>query len=281
MLGVQQVDSRAYAHAYLLRTPEDLPKDFLVRAAEDGFRLGVFLPMDQFGGANGLRFPARILLLRENELICATHPSEGIDEVCIPKDQILQLEAGQILLDMWVGLLTRQGSFHWPYAAHNADVVGEFQQRLKDFLFSDVPSGLPPKARVLGVEPSRKVGHAEAEELLPDEKAFLRFCIAAPAEKRSTRKSLSLLKPGQECVVATHRRLLWITDRQNGYAQPYGTIRRSAPLASVSDVRLVRAAGERRVVLALGHSVAWRIPVQERQEEEARLFCSELRKWLR
>jgi hypothetical protein len=279
MLGVQQVDSRAYAHAYRIRSLSDLPGDFPVRAAQDGFDLGVFLPMDQLGGSEGPRFPARILLLVADGLVCATHPSERRGEVRIARDDVLALEAGQFLLSMWMRVFTAYRSYWWPFAAHNADVVEGFLRRLKGFLFADVRLQGFGATPAFGGPLSFKLANAESDEVEPDERILLRFWFGSPATGK-TRRGKAPSPPGQDYLAVTNRRLLWITDRQNGRAQPYGTIRRSFPVAHISHIDFLSGREDRVCEISLARGIGWHIVVPAQDEENARAFVAEAQRLL-
>lgn len=81
-----------------------------------------------------------------------------------------------------------------------------------------------------------------------------------------------------DLLVATARRLLWITDRYKGQHERYGSTSFSAPLESISDFGsgVTDQGTELKISFRSGHS--WRIPCHETEEREARKFEIEIGK---
>jgi hypothetical protein len=236
--------------------------------------------MDRSRSREARRYPARILLVQADKLVCATHPSEQLGEVRIPREEILALETGQFLLSVWIRVFTAHNSYWWPFAAHNTDVVESFLGRLKRFLFSDAPLPGFEETATFGGPLSFKLANTESAELLPGEEILLRFWFEERGAERPMRRRKLLSEQAQDYLAVTNRRLLWITDRLNGRAQPYGAIRRSFPLARLAYVDFIPGTEESVCQISLTRAVGWSILIPVQHEENARGFVAEAQRLL-
>ena len=71
----QAVDSRAYAFAYLIREPSQVPADFTV---DCDFECALFLPRESVPRFEIPRYVPRLLLLWPDRLTVRSHPSCGL-----------------------------------------------------------------------------------------------------------------------------------------------------------------------------------------------------------
>ncbi len=282
MPGAQQVDSRIYAHAYLTRSLAHLPHDFPAAAAREGFDLGILLPMDQAGSEVGPRYPARIILLQDDKILCATDSSEHPGEVGIPKKHILARETGEIFWSMWIRFFTAHHSYWWPSAAHNADVVGTFLGRLKELLFRDAPLHEFRKAVNFGGPLSVKLANAESTEVQAGDGIRLHCWFEESPAERMIRRRRPLSEYAKDYLAVTSRRLLWITDRVNGHAQPYGALRSSFPLRKLASVNFIPGSEKGKSVgpIALAGGIGRHILVSSQQEDNACAFVAETQRLL-
>jgi hypothetical protein len=277
MLGTRQVDSRAYVHAYRIRSTADLPADFPV--SQTGSLLaGLFLPMDQERRREGPRYPARILVLRRDALICAAHPSADTPETTVRVDEIVAVETGSLLLDSWLKVIVPGKVLICPYETRNCEPVTEFLLQLKMLLFvprEDLSSEQP---RSFGEVPSYKLVNAEAAEIEPDETPLLRFWTCWDPSAKWSPPSWHRSWPGDDYLALTSRRLLWITECLQHRRHPYGTIRASAPIQKLMAVGCVKREGWGEIVLRFSGEIEWQIPVPAGREEDAACFTTELRR---
>jgi hypothetical protein len=214
-------------------------------------------------------------LLQDEALLAATHPSEGIEDFRIPRNEIDAIETGQILLITWLGVLASQRTCLWPFRAHNADVVEEFVHELKLFLFQSPKRWPVRETLTFGGPPSLKLSRAESAELDPAEIVLARLWSGSLREG-SIRSSKTVPDaPRQDYVAITNRRLLWITNHHRGRARRYGTISRSAPMARLSRATFL-AQDAAECIFEFGNNASWRIPVSELQQRDVQCFIAEV-----
>lgn len=93
------MDSRIYLFIFPLNTPADIPADFRESVQGRSFETGVFLPQDDTNWfTRPPEYPARLLLLDGRLLTIIPHPTSGQNTVGIKLDDLIQLEASNILL---------------------------------------------------------------------------------------------------------------------------------------------------------------------------------------
>jgi len=109
----------------------------------------------------------------------------------------------------------------------------------------------------LGAQLDIKFANALEAELDPAETVCLQV-FQPPEELPAARWWLPRHRrlPG-DLLALTDRRLLWITDRENGFRSRYGSIAQYAPLHAVSHIALAPDI----LQVDLNGSTAWRVPV--------------------
>jgi hypothetical protein len=274
-----EVDSRAYAFVYPVRGREHLPADFLVDAEFDKVISGVFLPQEQCGRFNKPRYPAHILLLLPHVLIAATHPSAGVAEVRIPTSNILTIESFRILLDGRLTLSTARTSHQWRYNTREGRHLDGFLFQLRRLTMPGEDKPQKGSAFVFGAPLDLKFASAETSELDPGERVLATF-FSPP--RRLVRKgwlfATHVWQPG-DYIALTSRRILWITDRDDGRRAEYGTISRYASIRNLLGLELSSRDDTSELTVQLSASLCWPIPVPADLRTQAVAFVNEVH-WL-
>ena len=98
------VDSRQYIFSFAIDSLSGIPADFTEPFDLETVLAGVFLPRDDAGWLGRQKYPARVLLLTEREMVVAAHPSAREPLVRVPLGVIRTVECGRILLLGWIAL---------------------------------------------------------------------------------------------------------------------------------------------------------------------------------
>jgi hypothetical protein len=267
------VDSRQYIFSFAIETLSLVPTDFVLPPDLRGLRAGVFLPQAEPDWFGRHKYPARILLLTEREVVVVAHPTAGDEPLRFPLDRLERLEWGRILLTGWIVFIWDTGQKQLLYNTRARGPVEKFMRTFEDRWLPARPRADAHPPSVFGEPLNIKFEYARSAELVLGDTPLAQFFQPAICGTRRLlwfhQKSWS---PG-DLVAATTRRLLWITERRHGRYERYGTVSHWAPLAAVAEIQCIRAdnASELRITFRSGGS--WRIPLGE-NEEAARAFAA-------
>jgi hypothetical protein len=274
-----EVDSRAYAFVYPIRGPEHLPADFWVQVEFHDLIFGIFLPQERCGWLNRPRYPARILLLLPNVLIAATHPSAGEAEVRIPISEILTIEVMRILLDGRLTVNTATSTHQWRYNTREGRHVDQFLFHLRQLVMPQDTNPRKARSVMCGSPLDLKFAAAETSELDPGEHLLVSFfCASRQSIVKHWFFDTQVSQPG-DYVARTSRRLLWITDRNDGHRAAYGTISTHTSWNNLLGMTLAEREGALELTVQLRGGLRWRIPVHVDLRQAAAAFVNEVR-WL-
>ena len=266
------VDSRQYIFSFAIDSLSGIPADFAEPFDLETVLAGVFLPRDDAGWLGRQKYPARVLLLTEREIVVAAHPSAREPLVRVPLGVIRTVECGRILLLGWIALTWDGGQKRLPYNTRTRGPVEKYLKTLKDRWLPASHGAETGPSTCLGEPLNLKFEYARSAELLAGETPLVQFFHPPACQARGW----SVFRQGHwsagDLLVATSRRLLWITDRYKGRYECYGTTSLSAPLESIADVGsgMAHLGTELKIGFRSGHS--WHIPFRETEEREARKF---------
>lgn len=99
----QAVDSRAYAFAYLIKEPSQLPADFPV---DEDFQQALFLPQELVPRFKVPRYLPRILIQQPDRVVVYSHPKCGLAKTIIAFIDISYLELERFLTDCSLTIIT-------------------------------------------------------------------------------------------------------------------------------------------------------------------------------
>lgn len=228
------VDSRAYAFAFLIREPSQVPADFTV---DWDLECALFLPRESVPRFEIPHYVPRLLLLWPDRLTVRSHPSCGLADTTICLADISYLELERFMADCSLTFFTPSVAVHLPFNGRDEKFVGTFvsevQQRL--LAISNLPS-LRGKPRVFGSELGFKFAQIEATLKVDPEGVLTRFYVP-PTEvvkPRLFRQELSWTY-GSE-IVLTEKELYLFSDDKDGYRQLYGFRASWVPLCNIRDV---------------------------------------------
>jgi len=277
------VDSRAYAYAYLIGRTGDVPKDFPAAVVER-FSVGLFLPQELAGRFKEPAYPARVLLLSENEaeLTLHIHPTRGEPPSRIAMCDVRVVNQNRFLLDCRFGfdLAARaeigrkiSRSCDIQHNGRDSDAVGMFLRQLRSHLLLPTCADPGSLATIHFGDPlSFKFAGYEQEELVEGEVVHARLFIAEQ-EKRERRwlGSVGSWTPADYLAI-TNRRLIWMTDRDGGYRQPFGVRCSFSPIMFLYNLNL-QDDGWLHVFLA--NDIDWRLRLPSGHKSAAREFIKE------
>ena len=272
---VPEVDSRQYIFAYLIRSPDDVPADFPIPAADGGFRLGLFLPREEPDWFGRSSYPTRILLLSGGAIVILPHPKMREPVIRIPLQEILFVEAGNILLIGWLRFVAKGSEHKLPYNTRSGRPVEEFLRILREEYLPGAPDLSPGAPLGFGEPLDLKFRNAEYFELDAGERVLFRFF--SPATKTIRRHWIFPWEswvPG-DLVALTNRRVLWITDRVQERHAAYGTVTRSAPVGALAQLTCQRTDEDCALLVEFSSEASWPIPLPPERQAEARRFAEE------
>jgi hypothetical protein len=277
------MDSRDYVFAFPVNGSADVPADFEPPPSVSDLVAGLFLPQSEPDWLRRRAFPARILLLTRDGLWVVPHPGAMERRLFIPLRNLEALECGRILLIGWIGLRCGDVDLDLRYNRRCSDTVEKFLTKLKALWLSEKATQAElelPSRSDYGAALNVKFKYAlETEMIGDDEPPLMRFFL--PSVRRLRRRVFRYETwSAGDLVALTPRRLLWITDRNRGLYEPYGTVSRSAPLTSLAGVHPCLFNNEPSFECALRRSQAWRFPLAAGFEPEARNFADCIREIL-
>lgn len=270
-----RVDSRRYIFAFPISSPAELPVGFPELPGCARIDAGVFLPQDDPDWLGRRRYTARILLVSESEVLIAAHQSAGEPVWRLRIDKISSLEWGRVLLLGWIVFTGGGTSKRLPFNTRGVLPVERCLRMLKErWLPRDCGEERQPET--FGTPLTLKFEYAVRGELLDGEAPVLQFFHPAVKRKRRILFFRRDLWAAGDLVVATGRRLFWITERCQGRYEPYGTVTFSAPFGAVQGAGLTRAGEGAQLEISFESGNPWRIPAGEGMDEEAEKFAEAL-----
>jgi hypothetical protein len=261
-------DSRDYVVAFAIGSSEDCPPDLELPDSLARFDAGLFLPGDNSDRFGRPAWPPRVLLLDGGALEIVSHPSAGEPARHWDLEQISAVESGHMFLKGRLRFTGAGFDYTVRYNTRGAPSVWQFMRRFrKEWLRDGRPRDAAEVHRGEGLD--IKFANALERELDSQETVHLQV-FQAPEVSRKLRLTGDLL-------AVTERRLLWITDRENGFRSRYGTIASYAPIGAVTHA--ARAPDSLRVGLNGSH--AWHVPIApaylRAAEELANLVTASIR----
>jgi len=267
-----RVDSRDYFTPFSIFRAADVPSDFRIPPGLPEEFSGFFIPQEN-GTLELRRVPPRVLILTEGAVWILTRRSA--EHMRIPLASLEVLECGRILLLGWITLHWNGPAQVLPYNRVGTMIVERFLNSLKVSWLSESAISLDPVVPGFEMEPDLKFCYAKSTELFHDEKPLVQVFHPAACRtvwhfgfRRETRSAGDLL-------VLSDRRLLWITDRHRAAYEPYGTVNRSAPISALVEVRSRFVDGLPGLDIALRSGVRWSVPLDRREQDEAKAFAED------
>jgi len=233
-------DSRHYIVILELRSAEDCPPDFELPDSLAGFDAGLFLPGDAW--------PPRVLLLERGALTIVSHPSSAEPVHRWDMRQISSVESGHMLLKGWLRFTGSGFDYTVRYNTRGLPAVGRFMARFRSAFLR---GARVRDAREVQIGERLDIKFANALEAELDAAETLCRQFFQPPEVSKRRRL-----PG-DLLALTDRRLLWITDRENGFRSRYGSIASYAPLDAVSHIALAPDG----LQVDLNGSARWQVPI--------------------
>ena len=173
--GKHAVDSRAYAFAYLIREPSQLPADFSV---EQDFEYALFLPRELVPRFEVPRYMPRLMLARPDRLSVYSHPGCGTEKTTIRFAEIAYIELERFLADCSLMLVTPRRALHLPFHGRDEEYVGTFLRHIQRRLLSIFKRPrLLCEQRAFGPELGYKFAQIEAIMKVDPEAVVTRFFV--------------------------------------------------------------------------------------------------------
>jgi hypothetical protein len=241
-------DSRHYIVAFELHSVGDCPLDFELPDSLAGFEAGLFLPGDDPDWFGRSAYPPRVLLVEGGALAIVSHPSAGESPHHWAMTEISAVESGHMLLKGWLRFTGADFDYTARYNTRGVPSVWQFMRR---FRIEWLPEARPLDARNVHLGARLDIKFANALERELDSPEAVQLQVFQPPEVSRKRRLAG------DLLALTDRRLLWITDRENGFRSRYGSIASYAPLDAVSHVAI--ASDSLRVDLRGGPE--WQMPV--------------------
>jgi hypothetical protein len=275
--GWPDIDSRQYRFSFTIEVPSEVPLDFVLPSDLGVFDAGVFLPRDDVNLLGRRRYPARILLLCDGEVLIVPHPAAGEQPVRIPLDRIERIEWGRILLTGWIVLTWDGGQIQLRYNTRARGPVEKCMKTIEDHWLPPTPFLQAASAGIFGEPLNLKFAYAREADQLTGEAPFAQFFQPAVVHwHRFLWYRRQHWLPG-DLVLVTSRRLLWITERHKGSYERYGTVSHSARLPSIAGVRCVWTEPGGVLEIAFHSGDPWHVPLREDQEQDAVRFEAAIR----
>lgn len=263
------VDSRAYAFAYLTSDPRQLPADFPV---EENFEHALFLPQEIVPRFKTPRYVPRLLLEERDCVTVYSHPRCAPAKTTIPFSEISHIEVERFLADCSLILFTPGRTVHIPFHGRDREFVQAFLKTLKRHLLAP----RPPAISTAGQQdfgPKLDYKFQQIEAILEIKREFVRARFFVPPKEvirpRLLRNELSW-KFGSE-IVLTQTELHAFSDEKDGYRQLYGFRASWAPLQQIASIGWEKAL--QSITIRLLKDLTLRVPVPEELGSEAERFA--------
>jgi hypothetical protein len=265
-----EVDSRAYAFAYLTSDPTQLPADFPV---DQTFEHALFLPQEIVPRFKTPRYIPRLILEGRDNVMVYSHPRCAPTKTTIPFGDISHIEVQRFLADCSLIISTPGKVVHLPFHGRDREYVQGFLKSLKGRLLPHNPqANFISESQEFGPTPNYKFEQIEAI-LEVDRKSIMARFFVPPKEvirPRLLRNEISW-KFGSE-IVLTRTELHVFSDDKDGYRQLYGFRASWAPLQQVVALKWEKAM--QSVTIRLSGDFILRIPAPEELEGEAERFAN-------
>jgi hypothetical protein len=256
----QPVNSTQYRFSYQIRSPEDIPDDFLISKEDLNFESGIFVQQDHFSSQpRRTSHLPRIFFLVHRCLKIYTHPISGQAAVVIPIDDLEVVEVGRFLLLSWMRFFTPAGSHTFFFGSVDGRIVDRLLRELRCVWLPCVPSAgvCFNRLETTGYETTFKFQQRFQKELDAEETAqeTLFFAHRNMRPKRYLFRDVAYV--GGDLLSVTSKRILWITDHDQSERTPeiYGSIARYAPVGHVQSISL----DDRRLLIAFQTGRSWSI----------------------
>ena len=264
--SVYEVDSRAYAFAYLITDPSQLPVDFPV---DEDFEHALFLPREIVPRFETPRYIPRLLLEGRDRITVYSHPRCGPGKTRILFADLSHIELERFLTDCSLIIFTPGRIVHLPFHGRDREYVEAFLEPLKLRLLSHRPQlNSTAQPQDFGPRPDYKFEQIEAMLKVDREAVVARF-VVPPRElvrSRLFRNELSW-RFGSE-IVLTQTELHVFSDDKDGYRQLYGFRASWAPLQNVAGIRWESTLRSVTIRLLGGLSLQVAVPEESRKEAE-------------
>ncbi len=271
MPDADSVDSRAYAFAYVIRSPQDIPADFAGVVAPR-FSIGLFLPQELAGRFHTARYAARVLLFVEDEVLLYTHPSAKAGVVVIPMARVLVMETERFLLDCRARFVLAGAEHEIRYSARDDKFASEFLECLRLRFLGQEPAAMTHRAAHLGDPLDLAFRNFSRREQMPDEVLWARLFIASQRQTGTRWLGASVSWTPSDYVALTNYRLLWMTNRRGKYRQQFGVRCSYCALARITGVRVEDNA---ELNISIADKLTWRIHVPAAHQAAAGTFAEQ------
>ncbi|MGB8890050.1 MAG: hypothetical protein WCC87_25225 [Candidatus Korobacteraceae bacterium] len=267
--SARDVDSRAYAFAYLATDPSQLPADFPV---DEGFERALFLPKEIVPRFETPRYVPRLLLEGQDRVTVYSHPRCGAGKTTIRFADISHIELERFLADCSLIIFTPGRTVHLPFHGRDREYVVTFLERLKRRLLSGGPQlNSTAQQQDFGPRPDYKFQQIEAMLNLDQASVVARFFVPPKEVIKSRLFRNELSWTFGSAIVATRTELHIFSDDNDGYRQLYGFRASWAPLQKITDIKW-ESALESITIRLLG-DLSLRVPVPEELRSEAEEFA--------
>jgi hypothetical protein len=275
------MDSRDYVCAFDINCACDAPADFELPQQASNAIAGVFLPQGEPDWLGRRKYPARMLLVTDEELWVIPHAAAGGRPERIVLRELETLECGRMLLLGWIGLHAGSVAQTLEYNQRSGDVVDRFVAGLKARWLRREPGVCRLPRQTFGEALDQKFDFAWSFEAIDErEQPLIRYF--QPATRRLCRRFLFRRESwtAGDLLVVTDRRVLWITERHGTVYAPYGTVSRSAPLSALSSIQCGSHGAEAHLTMVLQSGRTWTIPAGEGRADDARNVAEAITKAL-
>jgi hypothetical protein len=263
-----EVDSRAYAFAYLIQEPSQLPADFPV---DENFEHALFLPQELVPRFQQPRYVPRLLLLTAEDLIVYSHPKCGPSKTRLPFMAVSHIELERFLTSCSLIVFTPGRVVHLPFHGRDQEYVATFGQYLKHRLATGkAPPKTASQAQQFGARLDYKFEQIERILGLAPAAVIARF-FAPPQQlvrSRLFRDEVSW-SFGTELVL-TATELHRFSDDKDGYRQLYGFRASWAPLRNVAGLEWDEVF--QSITIRLLGGLSLQLPVLQQWRNEANRF---------
>lgn len=269
----EPVDSRLYIVALALHSRKDVPEDFDLSVDFRDFSFGVFLPGAEKSWFQRAPAPPRVVLASPNTVTIMAHPASGESMRAIPLREIQFIEYGHLLLVGWLSFASVQGTRTLLFNTRTNGPVEDFLGELTNKYAPAIDALTPDDGVCFGHDLDLKFRNAQLAVLLPDERVLVRFFNAT----RQTRSRAWGILPLQshdpaDYLALTNRRLLWLTERNRAYYDPYGVIQRSTPLANLAELSIHHTGRKCGVECRFVNGGSWYVPLPNDQSDAVASF---------
>jgi hypothetical protein len=251
-----EIDSRQYAFAYLIRSPEQIPADFPVPEFAR-YRIVLFLPRDDPDWFGRRAYAPRILLLDQDAIVVLTHPRYDVPQVRLALEDLLYYEIGHILLIGWMRFITIGPEILLPFNTRSGRLINEFLNALgQQFLTNRTDCASEQKVE-FGLPLDIKFKNCLAMAIGPGERVCATWFHPPVRKVRRWGPFRVRAETGGDLVAVTDRRVLWITDQCQDRYERYASIVSSTPMHRVMNIEVQ----ENALVIRLDASASWSIQI--------------------